>query len=468
MKILSKLLTSCLVLLQAMGVLAAYGKDSQPNVILVLIDDMGWADLSCFGNTEAQTPNIDRMASEGIAFEQFYVNSPICSPSRVAFSTGTYPQRWKIASFLSYRGANKKRGMAQWLDPKAPMLARSFKENGYRTGHFGKWHMGGQRDVQDAPSISEYGFDASLTNFEGMGPKLLPLTKKPNGAEGRLWEEALNLGGPATWMQRYEITSGYIAAAIEFMDQAQASDQPFYINLWPDDVHSPFFPPIDKWGNGSKRQLYLGVLEAMDAQLAALFQYVKSSDQLRDNTIILICSDNGHEPGAGRSDPFRGNKAQLYEGGLRSPLIVWAPGLMESQAIGTRNKRSVFSAIDLSPSLLKLAKVNIPDASVYDGEDVSTVLVGQSEQSRQAPLFFSRPPLMKPSKMPALAVREGPWKLLCDFDGANGQLYNLEADPAESTNIVDTNPELAERLTKQLLQWSESIPLESPDNIATK
>ena len=124
-------------------------------------------------------PILTELANEGIRFEQFYVNSPICSPSRVAISTGQYPQRWKISSYLGHRAQNEKRGMAQWLDPQAPMLARFLQSSGYATGHFGKWHMGGQRDVKDAPAITEYGFDQSLTNFEGMGPKLLPLTLKP-------------------------------------------------------------------------------------------------------------------------------------------------------------------------------------------------------------------------------------------------------------------------------------------------
>ena len=162
----------------------------RPNIILVFIDDMGWGDFSCFGNEHANTPHIDRLAKEGLRFDQFYVNSPICSPSRVAISTGQYPQKWKITSYLSNRDHNKKRGMAQWLDPKAPMLARSLQKNGYATGHFGKWHMGGQRNVADAPPISEYGFDQSLTNFEGMGPKLLPLTLKPGQdpkRPGRIW-----------------------------------------------------------------------------------------------------------------------------------------------------------------------------------------------------------------------------------------------------------------------------------------
>ena len=190
----------------------------RPNVVLVFIDDMGWGDFSCFGNQAAQTPNIDRMASEGIRFEQFYVNSPICSPSRTAISTGQYPQRWKITSFLNNRQNNQDRGMAQWLDTDAPMLARSLQQAGYATGHFGKWHMGGQRDVDDAPPITAYGFDKSLTNFEGMGPKLLPLTLKPGWEKpGKIWQDAERLGEGYRWMLRSEITSGFIDEAIPFL-----------------------------------------------------------------------------------------------------------------------------------------------------------------------------------------------------------------------------------------------------------
>ena len=170
-------------------------EDRPPSILLVFIDDMGWGDLSCFGNAAAETPWVDRLAAEGIRFEQFYANSPICSPSRVAISTGQYPQRWRITSYLAHREQNERRGMAQWLDPEAPMLARELQQRGYATGHFGKWHMGGQRDVDDAPPITAYGFDASLTNFEGMGPKLLPLTLAPGQEEpGRIWADAERLG----------------------------------------------------------------------------------------------------------------------------------------------------------------------------------------------------------------------------------------------------------------------------------
>lgn len=444
---------------------SAVRADTQPNMVVVFIDDMGWSDFSCFGNIEAETPAIDRLAREGIAFEQFYVNSPICSPSRVAISTGQYPQRWRITSYLAHRQLNESRGIAQWLDPKAPMLARSLKQAGYATGHFGKWHMGGQRDVDEAPAISEYGFDASLTNFEGMGAKLLPLTKTGDGKVGRIWADAVRLGESVTWMQRSEITSGFIDAAIPFMEKAEEANQPFYINLWPDDVHSPFWPPFEEYDvakSKGKRGLYLAVLEAMDRQFSRLFSYIRDHPKLRNNTLVLVCSDNGCELGAGQAGPLKGYKTHLFEGGIRSPLVVWGPGLIAEDAVGTRNTSSVFSAIDLTPSLLRLAKAEAPEGTLYDGEDVLETLLGRSTAGRKAEIYFRRPPDRKNfygfDQLPDLAVRQGPWKLLCDYDGSRTQLYNLASDPGEKNNLAADEPELVSSLTAKLMEWNQSMP----------
>ena len=351
--------------------------------------------------------------------------------------------------------------MANWLDPKAPMLARSLKAHGYATGHFGKWHMGGQRDVAEAPPITDYGFDESLTNFEGMGPKLLPLTMKPGWDKpGRIWAKAENLGGPVTWKQRSEITGGFVERALEFIRKSKAAKKPFYINVWPDDVHSPYFPPVDKWGK-DKRQLYLAVLEEMDRQFADLFDHIRGDENLRDNTLIVICSDNGHEPGAGQGGPLKGCKTNLYEGGIRSSLIVWGPGLVSPKAIGKRNKTSVLAAIDLVPSLLKLAGAKPPAGVSYDGENLLDTFLGKSNTSRQSPIFFSRPPDRKDfygfKNLPDLAVRDGKWKLLCDFDGSRQQLYDIIIDPGETNNLADAEPETTKELTKKVVSWYQAI-----------
>ncbi len=449
---------------------------ASPNIIVVFIDDMGWGDFSCFGNQDAQTPNIDRLAAEGIRFSQFYVNAPICSPSRCALTTGQYPHRWKITSFLNNRKDNDARGVAQWLDPKAPTIASFLKPSGYATGHFGKWHLGGQRDVDDAPPITAYGFDESLTNFEGMGPKLLPLTLKPGETQpGKIWQDAERLGGPVTWMQRSEITSGFINRALPFIDQAVQQNKPFFVNLWPDDVHGPWWPPVDKWADG-RRGLYLSVLREMDRQLGKLFDHVRDTPALRDNTLILVCSDNGPEVGAGSAGPFLGGKTTLYEGGIRSPLIVWGPGLIDHAAIGTHNESSVFAAFDLVPSLLKIATGGNPPDIHFDGEELSATLLGKSQASRAAPICWRRPPdrptWSNPTKgeedLPDLAIREGDWKLLCEYNGEQPQLYDLAKDRGESSNVANEHPKIVSALTKKILAWHNSMPLDNGLSFGTR
>ena len=151
-------------------------------------------------------------------------------------------------------------------------------------------------------------------------------------------------------------------------------------------------PPLEKWGDGSKRHLYLRVLEEMDRQLGPLFDLVRNSEKLRNNTIILICSDNGPEVDFGSAGHLRGHKATLFEGGVRSSLVVWAPGLMTEAVQGTRNRESVFSAMDLVPSLLSVTGVSAPAGAKFDGENLADTLLGKSTNSRKAPLYFRRPP----------------------------------------------------------------------------
>jgi arylsulfatase A-like enzyme len=445
------------------------GYSAAPNIIMVFIDDMGWGDFSCFGNTDAKTPNVDRLAAEGIRFSQFYVNAPICSPSRCALTTGQYPHRWKITSFLNNRKDNVARGVAQWLDPKAPTISRCLQQNGYLTGHFGKWHLGGQRDVDDAPPIADYGFNASLTNFEGMGAKLLPLTLRPGDSNpGKIWEDAERLGGPVIWMQRSTITGGFVDAAIPFIDAAVEKKKPFFINLWPDDVHGPYWPPVDQWANG-KRSMYLAVLREMDRQLGKLFDHVRNHPGLCDNTIILVCSDNGPESNAGSAGPFLGGKTTLYEGGIRSPLIVWSPGLMSKAVPGTHNEKSVFAAFDLVPSLLKIALNSIPTEITFDGEELADVLLGKSQASRKNALYWRRPPdrpiWSHPTRgeelLPDLAIRDGDWKMLCTYNGEEIQLYDLAKDRSETTNLAQLHPNVAADLTTKLLDWHRSLPADN-------
>lgn len=461
---IAHVLAALLILALSVPFAAAESTETHPNIIFVLVDDMGYGDFSCFGDKDIETTNIDHIAAEGIRFEQFYVNAPICSASRVALTTGQYPTRWRITSYLDNRAMNERRGMAQWLDLSAPTLARTLHDAGYATGHFGKWHMGGQRDVADAPLITAYGFDASLTNFEGLGPRMLPLLDAYDGKPAQKYALGSDtLGhGEIHWEKRDQITASYTEAAINFINQAESRKEPFYVNVWPDDVHSPFFPPKERRGDGSKRARYLGVLKTMDDQLGKLFDRVRNDPALRDNTLILIASDNGPEDGAGSAGKFRGKKGMLYEGGVREPLITWGPSLISKENTGKTNSTSVLAGMDFAPSLLKIAHVPAPQNVTYDGEAFDDVLLGTSDRSRTEPLFFRRPPDRpthpEEGNLPDLAVRSGDWKLLCEYDGSKPQLYNLGSDPSETKNIASSQPELVDHLKDAAVRWHRSMP----------
>ncbi len=469
----SRIIITCLRLCALLWLLASFKpagaapaaapQAARPNFIFVLVDDMGYADLSCYGQKQIETPHLDRLAREGVRFSQFYVNSPICSPSRTAFTTGQYPARWRINSYLAARVENERRGMAQWLDPNAPTLARALQRAGYATGHFGKWHMGGQRDVGEAPLITEYGFDESLTQFEGLGDRILPLCDDFDDRPAHRYALGSDqLGrGRITWMDRSQVTGAFVGRALQFIRQAEQAGKPFYVNVWPDDVHSPFFPPKELRGNASKKDLYLGVVKAMDRQLAPLFDYIRQRPGLRTNTIILVASDNGPEPGAGSAGPFRGHKGTLYEGGIREPFIVWAPGLVADSARGTVNQTTVVAAVDLFPSVARLAGADLPGGVDLDGEDLSPVLLGKAARQRSRALFWNRPPDRPGNNgepLPDLAMREGNWKLFLGRDGRNARLYDLETDPGEAHDLAAQHPEDVRRLSRPLLAWWQSLP----------
>jgi len=458
-------LRKTLLLVFALLLICSTARAASPNILFVLIDDMGYGDLTCYGEKRVHTDNIDRIASEGIRFTQFYVNCPICSPSRTAFMTGQFPARWKITSFLASRAENRQRGMAQWLNPAAPTVARNLKTAGYTTGHFGKWHMGGQRDVGDAPLITEYGFDKTLTTFEGLGDRVLPLLDAYDGTSTKkyaLGSDKLGRGN-ITWVERSKVTTSFVDAAIDFMKKAEQEGKPFYVDLWPDDVHSPFFPPKALRGDGSKKGLYLGVVQATDDQLAPLFDFVRNDPKLRNNTLIVIASDNGPEPGAGSAGPFRGHKGNLYEGGIREPLIVWGPGLLNKSAVGSTNNTTVVAGIDFLPSMLTVAKAYPADGELMDGQDLSQSLLGFEQGKRTKPLFWLRPP-DRPGPandpFPDLAVRDGDWKLLINEDGTSPQLYDLSKDIKEKNNLASEKPDVVERLKRMVLDWRKSMPAE--------
>jgi arylsulfatase A-like enzyme len=438
----------------------------RPNVVFVFIDDMGYGDLGCTGNKLVKTTHMDRLAAEGTRFEQFYVASPICSPSRVGVLTGQYPARHRIHSYLAARARNRARGMADFLDPTAPSVARAFHEAGYATAHFGKWHMGGGRDVGDAPLPRAYGFDESLVSFEGLGDRVLP--------PGGLSRQSEKLGkGKITHAPKYKQTEIYIDRAIDFLTRNK--DKPCYLHLWLNDVHDPHVPrpgSTEKYKEYAKNPYlpkFFAVLAEVDRQVGRLVQAIDDLG-LGERTLIVLTSDNGptawpryykegHEP-PGSTGGFRGRKWSLYEGGIRMPLIARWKGKIPA---GRVDGRTVFGAIDLSPTFCALAGVK-PPAGDLDGEDMSAAFLGK-EVTRKKPLFWEYGrdasylrPGREHDQSPNLAVRDGDWKLLMNFDGSRVELYDLGKSSKEEENVADKHPEVVRRLKRELLAWRRSLP----------
>ncbi|MCZ2156039.1 MAG: sulfatase-like hydrolase/transferase, partial [Bryobacterales bacterium] len=403
------------------------------------------------------TPNIDRLAAGGLSLTQYYSNAPICSPSRVALSTGQYPQRWRIHSYLDTREHNARRKMANFLDSSAVHTARIFKDAGFRTAHFGKWHMGGGRDVDDAPLPTSYGFDETIVALEGLGDRII--FPESGIAEA---SEKLGHGRIIAHAPKREMTMQYVDHAIDFLQRTK--NAPFYLEVYPNDVHGLHYPlPEDAARFASvtsslAEQKFFAVLGEMDRQLGRLLDELDRLD-LAKNTIVILTSDNGpsdavgyyrqggHPPGS--TGPFFGRKGSLYEGGIRMPFIIRWPGHTPANQV---DNQTIAAGIDLQPTLCALAGVAMPSGKVCDGLDISAAFLGRSLQRTQ-PIFWEfgvneNVSLgRKDHRSPKLAMRDGNWKFLIDPDGSRAELYDLSTDLAERHN-------LAPRLSSQTVVFS--------------
>lgn len=440
-----------LVLLNA----PASAADRRPNVLIILADDLGPGDLSCYGG-KTPTPHLDRMAREGIRFTRYYAAAPICSPSRCGLLTGQYAGRWRITSFLQTRAGNRACGQADFLDPHAPSLPRILKAAGYRTYHIGKWHLGGGRDVVDPPRFAAYGYDRGLGSWESPEPH-------PD-LTARAW-----IWSADDKVKRWERTGWMVDRAIEAWKDRP--DSPCFVNLWLDDPHTPWVPSADDQrigkggradGKGDSPKRLAQVLTELDQQVGRLLDAVRGRKAGRP-TLVLFLSDNGPLPTfkRQRTAGLRGGKLSLYEGGLRLPFIAWGPGIVPS---GITNESTVLAAVDLLPSLCKLAGADLPSGYASDGEDLSLAFSGKTPQ-RSKPLFweygrnataFAYPKVA--DRSPNLAVRDGDWKLLVNADGTGAELYDLEADPKENSDRASERPDLVRRLKNLTVQWRKSLP----------
>jgi arylsulfatase A-like enzyme len=431
----------------------------QPNILFVLVDDMGFADLSVTGNRRVATPNIDSLASDGLMMTQFYDAAPICSPSRAGFMTGQFPARNRFVTYIAHRQRNKRFGQANWLDPKLDTLPRALKQVGYATGHFGKWHLGGGRDIGDAPLPTVYGFDDSYTQFEGLGPRMLS-----SDLGGNLAQQSAALGnGPIDWLPRAKGTARFVDRTLSFVRQKK--DRPWFAQLWLDDVHTPWVPDaaqlaaVKGKGRRAEEDRFHAVLVAMDAEIGRLIEGLRTEGEL-DDTIIVFTSDNGPTVGAdtpGSAAPYRGRKASLYEGGIRQPLFVRWPGHVPA---GARDGTTVAQAVDLFPTLARIAGAAAPEGG--DGIDIGAAWRGTPVTSRPDLFNHIARPRNESDFGPLYSIRSGPWKLLANADGSGAELYNIEADPQEKTDRLPGEPAVTARLKAKLSRWIASLPAPGP------
>ena len=437
--------------LMLLGVLPARAAE-KPNIIFLLTDDMGYGDVGCYGGNFVPTPNIDRLATEGTRFTQFYAASPVCSPSRTGFLTGMYPARWRITNYLQTRKGNRDSEQADFLDPKAPSIGRAMKAAGYATGHFGKWHMGGGRDVTNAPPFSAYGFDEHASTYESPEPD-------PNiTATNWIWSAYDKV-------KRWDRSAYFVDRTLDFLKRHK--NQPCYINLWPDDVHTPWVPEgtdIQKrrHENDESEPNFKAVLAEYDKQVGRLLKGLQDLG-IDKHTLLVFSSDNGPMPAfrGRRTGGLRGSKISLYEGGTRMPLIVRWPGHIPA---GRLDDKTIMIGVDFFPTFCKIAGASLPDGAAFDGEELSACFFGTST-NRKSPLLWEYGrnaafgyPRIQHDRSPNVAIRDGKWKLLVNADGSDVQLFDLESDRNEDRNIAAEKPEIAARLKNTALQWRKELP----------
>jgi arylsulfatase A-like enzyme len=428
----------------------------RPNMIVVMADDFGYGDVSAYGGP-VPTKHLDQMAREGTRFTRYYAASPICSPSRCGLNTGQYPGRWRITSFLQTKAGNRACGQADFLDPKAPSLPRTLKDAGYRTAHIGKWHLGGGRDVTDAPKFAAYGYDLGLGTWESPEPA------RELGIKFPPWAEKSEPGQVA----RHDRTRWMVDRTLQFLKDNRGT--PCFVNLWLDDTHTPFRPSPEQLAAvkapGDPPQLanFKAVLIEMDRQIGRLLDGLREQ-KIEKDTLVLFFGDNGALPtfNQTRVGGLRGSKLSLYEGGIRVPFLAWGPGRVPA---GKLNEETVFTGVDLFPTLCSAAGVPSQAGVAFDGEDLSPALTGKSPV-RSRPVFWEYGrndksfayPKARGQRSPTVAVRDGKWKLLVNADGSGAELYDVVADPNESKNVLGDHRDIARRMSERAVAWRKSLP----------
>lgn len=416
-------------------------KRRRPNIVFILIDDMGWSDLACYGSKFHETPNIDRLAEQGMRFTDAYAACPVCSPTRASVMSGQYPARVGVIDFIPghWRPFEKLRvptNRTQYLPLEIVTLAEALRPAGYVSAHIGKWHLGGR---DHAPQ--NQGFDYVREGGQNQNDK--------------------------------RVTT-YTDRALEFI--VQSRDKPFFLHLSHHSVHIPLEAPrelVEKYrrkpqpATGVNNPTYAAMVEHLDRNVGRV---VKKLDDLglENDTIVVFYSDNGglrqiytgEGPIVTSNAPLRDEKGTLYEGGIREPLIVRWPGVVKPSSTCD----TPVSSVDFYPTFVEIAGAHKPAGQVLDGESLVPLLRRRGKFAERA-IYWHYPFYHHSS--PAGAIRQGDWKLTEFFEDGHLELYNLRKDIGEKDNLAAEHPEKASELQRKLAAWRQSInaamPTPNPD-----
>jgi len=442
----------CLCVVGLLVPATALGAAQRPNFVLILADDLGWADLGCYGSKYHKTPHLDRLAAAGVLFTNAYAACPVCSPTRAALMTGQYPARLNLTDWLPGRPDRSDQKLlrpviTKELPASEITLAAALQKAGYATGMIGKWHLGGK-----GAGPEQRGFQVNIAGDQAGSPRSYFAPFK--GADGRF------MPGLENAPEGEYLTDRLAAEAEKFLETNR--DRPFFLYLPHYAVHIPMKAKPDlvaKYQAGPPGQqgnpVYAAMLESLDNAVGRVLKKLEDLN-IAERTIVLFTSDNGglsvlegpNTPPTINA-PLREGKGYLYEGGIRVPLLVRWPGVANP---GAHNTTPV-SSIDFLPTLLEACGVK-SDMKV-DGVSLVSTIKGQP--LKRDALFWHYPHYSNQGGKPGAAVRAGDHKLIEFYENGRRELYDLKKDPGESRNLIDSSPAVARELGEKLDSWRKEV-----------
>lgn len=455
-----------------------------PNIVMILVDDMGWRDAGCFGSSFYETPNIDQLASEGMSFTNAYAACPVCSPTRASLMTGQYPARIGVTNYINDKGYSQKGKLIDTpyidhLPLPLTSLASALKEGDYQTWHIGKWHLGNAPYYPD-----QQGFDVNIggchlghpwTGY--FSPYNIPTLQ--DGPDGEYLTDRLTDEG------------------IQLISQRDP-EKPFFLNLWYYTVHNPiqapkefvqkfkqkavelgldnlnpfhvgdFFPVEMKNNKRIMRRMiqsnpyYAAMIYALDQNIGRLMTVIRNSD-IAENTLVIFTSDNGglstSEGSPTSNKPLNEGKGWMYEGGTREPMIAWWPSTIESSS----KCHTPITSPDFYPTFVSLAGLQLSKSQICDGKSFVPLLQGEQLDNNRS-IFWHYPHYGNQGGTPGTSIRKGNYKLIHFYENNRDELYNLSTDIAEEFEISKQFPKITTELRNELDNWLQEIEGLIPEN----